>query len=248
MRIYICVILLGFLLSSDIDVDEIIKKVDDNLFSKNRKLKSKMIVHGKRMSRTIESESWIIGTDSAYTEYISPPREAGTKMLKIDNVLLTYTPRTDRVIQISGHMLNQSVMGSDMSYNDIMEDKPLQELYTQVLEGSEIIDGRDCYVVYLEAIDSKISYPKRRAWVDKEMFLPLREELYAKSGKLLKSTNMSDIRKVQGRWFPFKFVFKDELKTKSKGTEWIVIDVEFNIDMSENKEFNTKLSRANLSK
>ena len=27
-------------------------------------------------------------------------------------------------------MLNQSVMGSDMSYNDIMEDKPLQELYT----------------------------------------------------------------------------------------------------------------------
>ena len=64
MRIYICVIFLGFLISSNIDVDEIIRKVDDNLFSKNRKLKSKMIVHGKRMSRTIEAESWIIGTDS----------------------------------------------------------------------------------------------------------------------------------------------------------------------------------------
>ena len=207
-----------------------------------------MVVHGKRLSRTIESESWIIGTDSAFTEYLSPPRELGTKMLKIDNILLTYTPRTDRVIQISGHMLNQSVMGSDMSYNDIMEDKPLQELYSYRLEGNELIDDRDCYIVYLESIDNKSSYPKRRAWIDKEYFLPLKEELYAKSGKLLKSTSMSDIREVQNRFFPFKFVFKDELKKNSKGTEWIVLDVEFDIDLLNNDEFNRKLNKAYLSK
>jgi len=243
MRIYICILFLGILLSNDVNVDEIIKKVDENLFSKNRKLKSKMIVHGKRMSRTIESESWIIGTDSAYTEYISPPREAGTKMLKIDNVLLTYTPRTDRVIQISGHMLNQSVMGSDMSYNDIMEDKPLDQLYSATIEKEVLIDGRACVILYLESLVDDLSYPKRRAWVDLEYFLPIKEELYAKSGKLLKSTSMDGIRKIQGRWFPTRFIFKDELKRNSKGTEWIIDAVEFNVAISESQFIKSQLRK-----
>ena len=50
----------------------------------------------------------------SYTEFLSPPREAGTKMLKLQDELWTYTPATDRVIRISGHMLRQSVMGSDL--------------------------------------------------------------------------------------------------------------------------------------
>ena len=60
-------------------------------------------------------------------------------MLKIEDKLFTYSPQTDRIIQISGHMLRQSVMGSDMSYNDIMEDKPLETLYSATLENEEII-------------------------------------------------------------------------------------------------------------
>ena len=85
---------------------------------------------GGAPARTIESKNWVIGIDLAFTEYLSPPREKGTKMLKLGDKLWTYSPQTDRVIQISGHMLRQSVMGSDMSYNDMMEDRPLiEELY-----------------------------------------------------------------------------------------------------------------------
>ena len=136
-------------------------------------------------------------------------------MLKLDNVLLTYSPQTERVIQISGHMLRQSVMGSDFSYNDIMEDKPLDELYNAKIEGEEYVNGRKCYVLYLEAKVEGISYPKRREWVDQEYFLPIKEELYAKSGKLLKSTSMDVIKKIGDRWFPSRFIFKDELKKNS---------------------------------
>tara|TARA_Y100000994_G_C15692539_1_gene442126 strand:- start:1638 stop:1985 length:348 start_codon:yes stop_codon:yes gene_type:complete len=111
---FVIVFVLSFLVSSDITVDEIIKNIDFNLNSKNRVITSKMIVHGRRTSRTIEARNWIVGTNKAFTEYTSPPREAGSKMLKLDDKLLTYSPQTDRVIQISGHMLRQSVMGSDM--------------------------------------------------------------------------------------------------------------------------------------
>jgi outer membrane lipoprotein-sorting protein len=217
--------------SDDMSVQDIIKAMDDNLNAKSRILTSKMVVHGRRSTRTIESQNWIVGTDYAFTEYLSPPREAGTKMLKLGDKLWTYSPQTDRVIQISGHMLRQSVMGSDMSYNDMMEDRPLLELYDAKLEGSEEINGRDHWIMLLEAKEKGLSYPKRRAWVDKEYLLPMKEELYAKSGKLLKTASMDGIKKVQGRWFPTRFIFKDELKRNSKGTEWIIGEIQFDTDI-----------------
>ena len=229
--------------SEEMSVGDIIQAMDNNLNAKSRILTSKMIVHGRRSSRTIESKNWVVGIDQAFTEYLSPPREAGTKMLKLDDKLWTYSPQTDRVIQISGHMLRQSVMGSDMSYNDMMEDRPLMELYEATLEGSVEIDGRDHWIMLLTAKVKGLSYPMRRAWIDKEYLLPMKEELYAKSGKLLKTSTMDGIKKVQGRWFPTRFIFKDELKRNSKGTEWIIDKIEFDSEIAE-----SRFSKARLRK
>jgi len=224
-----------FAQGDDMSVQDIIKAMDNNLNAKSRVMTSKMVVHGRRASRTIESRSWVVGIDLAFTEYLSPPREAGTKMLKDGDKLWTYSPQTDRVIQISGHMLRQSVMGSDMSYKDMMEDRPLMDLYEATLESSVEIDGRDHWIVLLTAKVKGLSYPMRRAWIDKEYLLPMKEELYAKSGKLLKTSTMDGIKKVQGRWFPSRFIFKDELKRNSKGTEWIIDDIQFDMEIPDSR-------------
>ena len=235
-RIIIAGLTLSFAFGQkDMTVVEIIQAMDNNLNAKSRIITSKMVVHGRRTSRTIVSKNWVVGTDLAFTEYLSPPREAGTKMLKLGNKLWTYSPQTDRVIQISGHMLRQSVMGSDMSYNDMMEDRPLMELYNATLEGSVEIDGRNHWIMLLEAKVKGLSYPKRRAWIDKEYRLPTKEELYAKSGKLLKTSTMDGIKMVQGRWFPSRFIYKDELKRNSKGTEWIIDEIEFDSEIPDSR-------------
>ncbi|MBI89427.1 MAG: outer membrane lipoprotein-sorting protein [Candidatus Marinimicrobia bacterium] len=221
--------------NESINIDEIINKMDENLNAKTRITSSKMIVHGRRSSRTIESKSWVIGSEKAFTEYLSPAREAGTKMLKLDSKLWTYSPQTDRVIQISGHMLRQSVMGSDMSYNDMMEDRPMQEIYIAKIVGSEKTDNRDHWVIEMEAKVKGLPYPKRKVWVDKEYFLPSKEELYAKSGKLLKTSTLSDFKKVGARWFPTKFNYKDELKRNSKGTEWIIENIKFDSEIPKSR-------------
>ncbi len=223
--------------------EELIKAIDDNMSAENRVITSRMIVHGRRASRTIESRSWVMGTNMAFTEYLSPPREAGTKMLKTKDKLWTYSPQTDRIIQISGHMLRQSVMGSDMSYTDMMEDRPLLEMYDAKIEGSEMIDGRKHWILYLDAKVSDVSYPKRRSWVDAEYFLPMKEELYAKSGKLLKSSSIDGVTKIAGRWYPKRFIYKDELKRNSKGTEWVIDTIEFDVDIPE-----SRFSKASLRK
>ena len=237
MKKFVYIVLLSMITgqNEEITVDSIIRKIDQNLNAKSRVLTSKMIVKGRRSSRTIESKNWVMGTEKAFTEYISPAREAGTKMLKIGDKLWTYSPQTDRVIQISGHMLRQSVMGSDMSYNDMMEDRTMEEIYKASISGSEKINNRDHWIIKMESRIKGLPYPKRKAWVDKEYFLPIKEELYAKSGKLLKTSTLSDIKKIKGRWFPSKFKFKDELKRNSKGTEWIIEKIEFDTDIKESR-------------
>jgi outer membrane lipoprotein-sorting protein len=134
-------------------------------------------------------------------------------------------------------------MGSDMSYKDMMEDEPLMDRYTTTLEGSVIINGRDHWIILMEAKVKGLSYPKRRAWIDKEYFLPTKEELYAKSGKLLKTSTMDGIKKVQGRWFPSRYIFKDELKRTSKGTEWIINEIQFDSEIPD-----SRFSKARLRK
>jgi outer membrane lipoprotein-sorting protein len=214
------------------DADEIIEKVDENMSSENRIFESSMTIHGKRNSRTITSKTYSVGDKQSFTEYLSPAREEGTKMLKLEDQLWIYSPSTDRTIQISGHMLRQSVMGSDLSYEDMMDDRKLTETYNATVIGEEEIDGRKTWVLELTAKVDDVAYASRKLWVDTERFVPLREELYAKSGQLLKRSTMSDVVLIEGRWFPKTIVYKDMLK-QGDGTEFKVLDIKFNQDIPE---------------
>jgi len=211
---------------------EILDRVDQNMSSENRIITSKMIIHGTRGDRAIESKTWAEGETKAYTEYLSPPREAGTKMLKLEDQLWIYSPATDRTIQISGHMLRQSVMGSDLSYEDMMEDTKLINNYDAAVIGEEVIREQNCWVLELQAKTSDVSYQIRKIWVDKDKYIPLKEELYAKSGKLLKKTELFDIQRLGNRWFPKRIVFKDMLKM-GDGTEFIIESIQFNQEIPE---------------
>jgi outer membrane lipoprotein-sorting protein len=214
------------------DADTILETVDKNMSSKNRIFESDMVIHGRRSSRTITSRSYSVGDKQSFTEYLSPAREAGTKMLKLENQLWIYSPSTDRTIQISGHMLRQSVMGSDLSYEDMMDDRKLTEIYSAAVAGHEEIDGRDCYVLDLTAKVADVAYHSQKVWVDSERFVPLKQEMFAKSGQLLKRTTLSDVQRIQGRWFPMTMVYKDMLKDGS-GTEFRVTDAKFDQEIPE---------------
>ncbi len=209
------------------DAEDILNKIEKNMSSDTRVFESTMTIHGTRSSRTITSKTYSTSDKQSFTEYLAPAREQGTKMLKLENQLWIYSPSTDRTIQISGHMLRQSVMGSDLSYEDMMDDRKITELYTASVIGSDTLDGRNVIVMELKAKVPDVAYATRKMWVDAERFVPLKEELYAKSGQLLKRTTLSEVRHIDGRWFPVKIVYKDMLK-QGDGTEFNITSVEFN--------------------
>lgn len=214
------------------NANEILDRVDKNMSSENRIFESSMTIHGKRNSRTITSKTYSVGDKKSYTEYLSPAREQGTKMLKLEDQLWIYSPSTDRTIQISGHMLRQSVMGSDLSYEDMMDDRKLQDVYNAEVTGEEEIDGRKAWILELTAKVDDVAYASRKVWIDTERYIPLKEELFAKSGQLLKRSTMSDVQKIEGRWFPATVVYKDMLK-QGDGTEFKITSIKFNQEIPE---------------
>jgi len=107
-------------------------------------------------------------------------------MLKLENQLWIYSPSTDRIIQISGTCSVSSVMGSDLSYEDMMEDRKLIDIYSARVIGNDNIDNRQTWILELTAKVEDVAYTKRKIWIDTERYVPLKEELYAKSGSFSK--------------------------------------------------------------
>jgi len=211
---------------------EILNRVDKNYESSTRIALSTMVVKGERETRTLKIKSWGQGLDKTFSVYLSPPRDKGTKMLKIKDELWTYSPDADRTIKIAGHMLRQSMSGSDVSYEDFLQDPILSNSYEPKLTGEDTLKGRACYQLELKAIKDDVAYSSRKLWVDKERFMPLKQELYAKSGKLLKVFIIDEVFKVKNRWYPKKMNYKDVM-LKGDGTEIIVDSIEFDVAIPE---------------
>ncbi|MFC1784592.1 outer membrane lipoprotein-sorting protein [Candidatus Neomarinimicrobiota bacterium] len=214
------------------DAADVLQEIDQNMASENQVVVSTMVIHGRRTSRSITAKSWTEGSEKSFTEYLAPAREKGSKMLKIDDQLWMYSPQSDRVIRISGHMLRQSLMGSDLSYEDMMEDRKLYEVYTAEIIGEELIDERDCWIMELTAKVDDLAYHSQKLWVDKEYMVPRKQQLFAKSGKMLKVIELSELFQIDDRWYPKRMLFQDVLQ-KGKGTEFIVESINFDVQIPE---------------
>ena len=209
-----------------LSADQILDRIDENAVAGNRISVIEMIIHSRRATRTLKLKSWVQGEDKAFTEFLEPARERGTKMLKLGDQLWTYSPDADRTISISGHMLRQSVMGSDLSYEDMLEDRELRQAYEAAVVGEETVIDRPCWVLELKAKVEDVAYHLRKIWVDREHFVLLREDRFAKSGRLLKTLEVKSVIRAQSRWVQNDVVFKDALKA-GDGTEFIIQSIEF---------------------
>ncbi len=238
-HIYLLLLIILLLASSviseaeELTCEEIIKKVDANTSFTTTYMEARMIVHTTKRVDEKQLKIWAMGNEKSYSEVLAPEREAGTKYLKIDEDLWMWLPSAEKIIRISGHMLRQSMLGSDMSYEDSMErNSILLDKYSCELLDEEIILERDCYVLELTATDREVTYYRRKMWVDKERFISLREELYAKSGKLLKEMEIIEVKKIDKRWYPVNIVMRNKLR-KNSYTEFILDEIEFDIELDE---------------
>ncbi len=211
--------------------DEILRRIDANTSFRSIQYDGTLAIYSGDTVRTKEMKATALGTSRALAEFTNP-EDRGTKFLKIDRNLWIYFPSEQDTVKISGHMLKEGMMGSDVSYQDALESDDLFKKYAVAVTGEETVDGRPCYVLTLNATARDVQYETRKLWVDQERFLPLRQEMYAKSGKLLKVSRVLEVRRIGERWFPVKEEISDQLKQGSR-TQFIMADVRIDVPVSE---------------
>jgi len=216
---------------AEMTAEEIINKRDDNEYITSVKAEAEMIIvsGGRRITKNM-----LILSDkkNALVEFTNP-QDRRTKFLKREGNLWMFFPDAEDIIKISGHMLNQGMMGSDFSYQDIMESDKLTDLYNFEIIGEDGIEEHICYV--LEGIAKegvKVSYYRRVSWIDKERFVGLKEELYTQSGRILKETRVNEVKEIEGRWIPIDSVMENKLR-KNTYTEFKITQIDFNPEIPE---------------
>jgi len=97
---------------------------------------------------------------------------------------VVFTP-PENVRNLDGSQMKEALFGSDLSYEDIVEDFFFWD--QQTLKGTEAIDRINCQI--LESKPGKgerSTYGSVRTWVDTRRFVPLRVEKYSPSGQLIR--------------------------------------------------------------
>jgi len=220
-------------LSADLTATQILKKIDDQMLTKTSYMEAEMtIISSDSKPRTLKFKAYSIGRDLALMEYTSPAREKGIKFLRREKTMWLYFPLADRIRQIKDHMLREGMMGSDFSYEDASETESVYDHYNSNLLGQEKFRDRDVYILELTAKDKEVTYQKRRLWVDTEWFVPLKEELFAKSGMLLKELQMWDVETIGGHYYPTTWKMINKL-TGTSSTELKLAEIKIDIPVDE---------------
>lgn len=212
-----------------ITAEQLLAKIDQNMVFTTAYSEVEMIITIRSRTITKSFLSYAQGNEKSFIEFLSPARDKGTKILKQEDIIKIYYPSAERVMRLSGHMLRRSMMGSDFSYEDMTERATrLMEEYSAQITGEEVFSDRPCYILVLTSKIPKRTYFTRKAWVDKDRYIGLKEELYAKSGKLLKVMEAYDVRSYQKRFYPTKIIMEDMLRKNSK-TVMILKTIKFDI-------------------
>jgi outer membrane lipoprotein-sorting protein len=196
---------------------ELLAKVDSNEIYTTIQYEGDMIIEyqGKRFVKTMKVQAR--GNTDSYMEFTNR-EDRGTKYLKKGSRLYVYSPDTEEVMLISGHMLKESMMGSDLSYEDSINNDTLSSRYDSRIAGSGLWNNRDCWILELDAKKKTESYPKRKLWIEKATGDCLHYELYALSGAKLKEFTVLKVEVFGNRRFPVESEVRDLLRKDSKTT------------------------------
>jgi outer membrane lipoprotein-sorting protein len=211
---------------------DILRRIDTNEVYSSIKYEGEMTItaNGKKFVKSFYAYGQ--GNKNMFCEFTNSD-DAGTKYMKKDGNLFVYSPDSEEVIPITGHMLKESMMGSDMSYEDTINNDTLESQYNVAIIEETQYEGKNVWVIELTGKTRTLSYPKKKMWVDKENFTVWKSEFYALSGVLLKEQHVLEYKKIGERYFPINVEMKDLLR-KNSMTVFKMNNVQLDVKIPDN--------------
>ena len=185
--------------------------------------------------KTLEKENEQVG-DKSIIFFSSPADISGTALLSHAKILNAddqwlYLPALKRIKRISSVNKSGPFVGSEFAFEDFTSLELNKFTYKYL--STEKCDELVCDVVERQPRYEHSGYTKQISWVDNKDYQVRKVEFYDRRGDLLKTLELSEYRKYQGKyWRPHK-LFMTNHQTK-KQTELIYSNYEFATGLSSN--------------
>jgi hypothetical protein len=209
--------------------EEIIQRMEDNQVHDTAYSEGRINITDRFGEKVSTFKSWAKGEEKSLIEFTSR-EERGQKILRTDDEIYLFFPDAAEIIRLQGAALRDSVLGSDLSYEDMTGDRGLLDSYKVELLGTERVDGEECYKIEMNALRRDVPYPKEIVWIDTELFVGRKVHKFSLSGKLLKEMVMLDYTSQAGKMFPTEFLVVDKMKRNSS-TLFIIEKIEIGVDL-----------------
>jgi len=172
--------------------------------------------------------------DSSFMEYTNP-QDNGTRYLKLDKNMWIYIPDAGDVLKLSGHLLRDSMMGSDISYDDMLDQGNITKNYNAESVTSTNLDGKDVYLLVIKKKEgSSVNYERQDLYINKNNYLINKMVMYAKGRKndrAIKEFILSDYKKFGNLDMATKLIVRDLRKRNSSTTlTYNKIEINLKID------------------
>lgn len=232
-QITVLTILFSLLISSSFslhaqDANELLKKMDNIIFSPKDKEGNVMIVLVNKNGNEKVREAIMLqkGTDKKIYRYTSPESQAGIATLSLpDGTTWLYMPAFGQPKKISMLAKSQAFTGTDFSYED-MATTPYAERYTPVLTETQ----SDAFILELTPKDEYSSYSKIIVTLDKANFYPTKMEYFDRVNNKFKEANY-DYVKSGKYWYAEQVIMAD--LHKQHMTKIVLSNVKFDQGLSD---------------
>jgi outer membrane lipoprotein-sorting protein len=162
------------------------------------------------------------GGDQKYYTYFKKPSDVSRltfmvyKTGKGSDQRWIYVPSIDLVKPISADDKNSSFVGSDFSYEDVSGRHWTEDAHTLMPESQ--VDGKAVYVIQSVPVKPYKGFAKKVSYIDKETFLPLKEEYFDAKDELTRRLHADKIEVISG----FPTVTTRSMESVKKGSKTIV--------------------------
>ena len=213
------------------EVDDIIKRVEDQMRGETNRGSYEMIVETPRWKRTIKMEGWAKGKEKSFIHITYPMKDKGITFLKLDNEMWQYVPRIERTIKIPPSMMLQSWMGSDFTNDDLVKESSMEDDYdASLLEEDDTV----WRIRLIPKEEAAVVWGKLIVDVQKATYVPVKEEFYDEDGEMVRVMRFSDIKKLDDRYIATTMVI-EPLTEDKQGNRTIMHlqDMEYNVPIDD---------------
>jgi outer membrane lipoprotein-sorting protein len=163
--------------------------------------------------RTFSIHMWKKGSTLTRFRFLAPEDDRDMEVLRRSDDMWNYMPSLKRAVRISP---KQEFHGGDFSNSDVLR-VDLEQDYTPTLQAAAQPDQA---VLDLVAKNDQVAYHRVRFWLRKKDAMPLREEFYAASGKLVRTCEFLDVKTFGHLVRPSRYVMRNML-VPSRSTEMV---------------------------